>query len=89
MQTTKSRLALDSMAEYEIRVQGYLDEHWSDRMGGISIRVQNRSNEAPVTVLTGAFRDQAALSGVLNTLYDLGFPLLSVECLGMSPRNLH
>jgi hypothetical protein len=31
-----------------------------------------------VTVLCG-LADQAALSGVLNSLYDLGFCLLSVE----------
>jgi hypothetical protein len=37
---------------------------------------------APVTILTGRVVDQAALLGVLNNAYDLGFPLLSVECLG-------
>ena len=26
-------------------------------------------------------QDQAALSGVLNTLYDLHLPLLNVECI--------
>jgi hypothetical protein len=34
-----------------------------------------------VTVLAGHLADQAALSGVLNTLYDLHLPLLSVENL--------
>jgi hypothetical protein len=34
-----------------------------------------------VTILVGHLTDQAALSGVLNTLYDLRLPLLSVECL--------
>jgi hypothetical protein len=87
MQSTLSRLALDSMAEYEIRIQGYLSENWSDRMGGVSIQVQSQPNETAVTVLTGAFQDQAALAGVLNTLYDLGFPLLSVECLRIQPTN--
>ncbi len=28
-----------------------------------------------MTVLTGQFQDQAALAGVLNTIYDLGSPL--------------
>ena len=34
-----------------------------------------------VTVLTGQVMDQAELFGTLNRLYNLGFPLLSVECL--------
>lgn len=33
-----------------------------------------------MTELRGRLRDQAALLGVLLTLYDLGLPLLSVAC---------
>jgi hypothetical protein len=40
-----------------------------------------------MTILTGAFQDQAELAGVLNTLYDLGLPLLSVECLDIPANN--
>jgi hypothetical protein len=43
--------------------------------------MRNLPNEAPVTVITGHFTDQAALAGLLSTLYDLGFVLLSVEQL--------
>jgi hypothetical protein len=34
-----------------------------------------------VTTLTGRLRDQAELSGVLNGLYELHLPILSVEFL--------
>ena len=78
-------LTLDTPAVYQIGVQGYLDKSWSDRMNGVDIRVQNLPDAAPVTVLTGHFIDQAALAGVLNTLYDMGFPLLNVELLGVRP----
>lgn len=81
--STATRLSLDSPAAYVIRVQGYLDKSWSDRMGGANIQVQSQPPDAPVTVLSGEFQDQAALAGVLNTLYDLGLPLLSVERLAM------
>jgi hypothetical protein len=37
--------------------------------------------QPPVTTLMGELSDQAALAGVLNTLYELHLPLLSVECL--------
>jgi hypothetical protein len=83
---TATRLTLDTQAAYQIRIQGYLDKSWSDRMGGATIQVQSQPPEAPVTTLTGDFQDQAALAGVLNTLYDLGLPLLSVECLAIEPQ---
>ena len=78
-------ITLDTPGVYRIGVQGFLDKSWSDRMNGVDIRVQDLPDEAPMTVLTGYFVDQAALAGVLNTLYDLGFPLLKVELLGAEP----
>jgi hypothetical protein len=79
---TQKGLTRDTAAVYQIRVQGVLDKSWSDRMKGVDIQVQDLPDEAPVTLLTGQFVDQAALAGVLDTLYDLGLPLLSVEVLG-------
>jgi hypothetical protein len=78
-------LTFDTPAVYRIGVQGFLDKSWSDRMNGVNIRVRNRPDGASVSVLTGRFIDQAALAGVINTLYDLGFPLLKVELLGVQP----
>jgi len=82
---TPKGLTFDTEAVYQIGVQGSLDESWSDRMNGVDIRVRNLPDEAPVTLLVGRFIDQAALAGVLNTLYDLGFPLLTVELLEAQP----
>lgn len=77
----RSGLALDTTARYEIRIQGYLDRSWFERMAGADFQVEHSSDGASVTVFTGEFVDQAALAGALNLLYDLGFPLLSVQCL--------
>jgi hypothetical protein len=33
------------------------------------------------STLVGRLPDQSALSGVLNTLYETQYPVLSVECL--------
>jgi len=69
-------------AGYRIQVQGTLDGTWSDRLGGLTIMVNSEPfNGAPATTLFGHLRDQADLIGVLNTLYDLHLPLLSVEYL--------
>ena len=67
---------------YRIIVQGVLAANWSDRLGGMRIESLSGDGRCPtVTVLEGLILDQAQLSGVLNTLYDLRLPVLSVECL--------
>ena len=74
---------IDQPAEYEICVAGMLDDSWSDRLGGLAIMCSNggKKDEKPVTTLTGPLIDQAALFGVLNALYDMRLPLISVDCL--------
>ena len=72
----------DKAGNYRIRVQGVLDKSWSDRMGGLRITAGSvKDQEKPVSELVGQVRDQAELSGVLNTLYELHMTLLSVEYL--------
>jgi hypothetical protein len=66
-------------ALYRIRVKGLLDDSWSERLGGMAITVEQFSYKKPETVLLGSLRDQAALSGVLNTLYGLNLAVLSIE----------
>ena len=39
------------------------------------------------TTLSGQLADQAALTGVLNTPYELHLPVLSVECVGCKTLN--
>jgi hypothetical protein len=74
-------LRLEDPATYEIRVQGSLDPKWSNRLQGLGIRVKEYSDRMPVTILSGNLKDQAALLGVLNTLFALKLPLLLICCL--------
>jgi hypothetical protein len=67
-------------ATYRISILGTLDKGRSDYYGGMSIEHDVVLNQYPITILTGRLADQAALIGVINSLYDLGCPLLSVEC---------
>lgn len=64
-----------SAARYEIRVQGILDEHWSDWFGGLSMRSEGED----MTVIAGIVPDQAALHGVLTKINDVGLTLVSVD----------
>ena len=70
------RLTLDAPLECTIRAAGALDARWSERLGGLRVRPAGRGS--PVAELRGPLRDQAALFGVLATLYDLGLPVLSI-----------
>jgi hypothetical protein len=81
----KKKLTLDSPARYEIRIQGTLDESWKEYLNAVSMEVQNQPNEPPVTIAICEFIDQAALTGALSYIYNMGLPLLSVECIGIEP----
>ena len=82
----EQRLTRDKPAAYRIQVQGHLGQNWVDYLGGLSISVGGEPDRA-VTTLSGKVLDQAALFGILNSLYDLGYPLLCVEYLALlSPR---
>jgi hypothetical protein len=83
MQQSESRksYAFDKPGNYRIRVLGTLNKSWSERLGGMYITANSRGDQRQVATLVGLMRDQADLAGVLNTLYELHLPLLSVEYL--------
>ena len=63
------------MPRVEIRVQGRIDEHWSDWFDDLTITHTDEDE----TILSGTVTDQAALYGLLAKLRDLGLHLLSVN----------
>jgi hypothetical protein len=60
---------------YEVRIQGYLDEHWSSWFGGLTLSHESDGT----TTLRGLVPDQAALHALLAKVRDLGISLISVE----------
>ena len=74
-------------ATYRIEVEGVLDEIWADSLAGMRISSRKRPDQSTVTTLTGLLRDQAELSGVLNGLYGLHLPILSVKILSEDNGN--
>jgi hypothetical protein len=68
---------------YAIQVAGQVDTSWSEILGGLTITYMEveQKGDSPVTTLSGELPDQAALQGVLNTLYNFHYPLLSVRYL--------
>jgi hypothetical protein len=81
-------LLFDQPGCYRISVQGQISTSWSSRLSDMKITVQNSESQQPVTTLSGELRDQAALMGVLNALYDMQCLVLKVEQLDITlPAN--
>ena len=68
-------------AGYEIRVEGILDQRWTDWFEGLEI-----TSDHSHTIISGPVADQAALHGLLNRVADLGLVLVSVCRLDPGPR---
>jgi hypothetical protein len=68
-------------ARYRIIVEGYLEEDLSEFLAGMQIRSTHREDETSLTTLTGRISDQAELNGVVNSIFEMHLPILSVEAL--------
>jgi hypothetical protein len=80
-QVSNSIPSMKNPARYRIRINGHLDANWLDRLSDMKVITIGEGDTPEMTTLEGRLIDQAALIGVLNTLYDLGLPLVSVEYL--------
>ena len=69
------------LVTYQIKVQGQLDERWSEWFNGMTVTSESASDGTRITTLTGAV-DQAALHGILARIRDLSLELISVVRTG-------
>lgn len=67
--------------QFEIRLQGQLDDRWSEWFEPMSI--SRRADGT--TVLSGPLADQSALQGLLRRVADLGLALVSVNTVEPEP----
>jgi hypothetical protein len=79
-----SGITFNGPVSYKIQVRGVIPMDWSERLEGMSISRLDAGEGVHVSTLEGELADQAALAGVLNTLYELHLPVLSVECIHVS-----
>lgn len=61
--------------DYEIRVDGRLDDHWAAWFGGLTLVHESDGT----TTLVGHVADQAQLHGLLSRVRDLGLTLVLVK----------
>jgi hypothetical protein len=74
-----TRLSMNQPMTYEIQVQGRLPAHWSEVFDRLQVQIDERDGET-ITTLSGLVADQAALHGILQSLYTLGLPIRLVQC---------
>lgn len=65
---------------YQLRVDGHLDDHWSDWFGDLTLTHKSDGT----TSLSGLVADQAELHGLLMKVRDLGVTLVSVAVIDPS-----
>jgi hypothetical protein len=76
---SRNPIPFDLPATYQIVVLGQVDPLWSDRLEGMAICQDLAAAGKYITTLEGELSDQSALTGVLNTLYELHLTVLSVQ----------
>lgn len=81
-ETSAEAAGLDRPAQYEIRLHGHIDARWADWFEGLTSTPLSDGT----TILSGPIADQAALHGLLRTVADLGFTLMSINVKVDDPR---
>jgi hypothetical protein len=84
---SRNPILFDRPVIYQIIVQGKIDPTWSDRLEGMTICQAIVNGSRSTTTLEGELSDQAALAGVLNTLYELHLPVLSVKHMDLDKED--
>jgi len=67
---------------FEIRVNGHLDESWSDWLEGLEAKLLDNGE----MILCGQIEDQAALMGILNKIYRLNLTLISLRKINQNKK---
>jgi hypothetical protein len=81
----KTRDEFDGPATYRIRVIGWVGDDWVKDLSGMRVADMAPEGDGLVTTLEGEVRDQSALVGMLNALYGLHLPMISIERLSSRP----
>lgn len=68
-------------AIYCIKVRGVIDRHYIGFFGEMVLTTEDRNGSQITSVLKGKIKDQSELMGVMNALYNLHLPIISIQTL--------
>ena len=72
---------MDMSTTYRVCVLGAIDSDYAERYWGMKSSLIEQTGEPKRTTLVGEVTDQATLVGIINTLYNSGHTVVSVERL--------
>ncbi len=81
MRSSSRASRVDGPRAYEVTVQGWVSSRWEDWLDGMACSREGGDDALAVTVLSGRLADQSALLGLLQSLHNLGFPILAVRAI--------
>jgi hypothetical protein len=64
---------------FQIIVKGWVKESWSKWLGNLSIDPKLDDHLRQSTILTGKVKDQSALRGLMNQIWDLNLVIISFQ----------
>lgn len=64
---------------FQIIVKGWVKESWSKWLGNLSTDPKLDDQFRQISILTGNVRDQAALRGLMNQIWDLNLVIISFQ----------
>jgi len=64
---------------FKISLRGPFDVRWADYLGDKLMHAETTEGKLQITTLFGYAVDLSAFLGVLHTLIDLGYPVVSFE----------
>ena len=68
-------------AIYCIKIRGVIDQRYAGYFGDMIIGTEKKEEGQTTCKLKGSIKDQAELMGVLNALYNLHLPIVSIQTL--------
>jgi len=83
-----SLFCFTKQASYEVVTFGACDSSSLKELLGLDVEVLKKDKESYTLKIRGVMRDQAALSGLLNTLYELRLTVLSVNLVEDEEKNI-
>lgn len=77
--STEKRSLSPQKRYYKIIIEGKIDPSWYTWLGNFQLISRKEANGKCMTTLSGIVVDQAALRGLVNTLWDLNLAVVSIQ----------
>lgn len=78
---SNDEISFSKPAVYQIKVAGEISQDLSELLMGMEIVREGGEGKKMISLIIGEIRDQAALAGLLNMLYEMHYVILSLEMI--------